>query len=145
MDARRFDTLTRLLRGVQTRRKAAHGGLSAIAALGFGAAAAPAVATAKRRKKGKRRRKPKRPPSCAKTCADTCSLCVRRKKDSVLCSSGVTGVAVCGAPCVSDNDCVGTSFPYCVTQTENRQSGLVLDLECNGVLGLCTAIAPCAD
>lgn len=142
MDDYSFDFLTRSLNAPRTRRRATWSGMAGMVTIAFGATAHSSDAA---NKKGRKRKKCRQesPPSCAEVCSSSCNLCVHRKVDSVLCSAGVSGVAPCGEPCFSDNDCVNTPFPYCVTRTENRQSGLVLDLACNGVLGRCAAMFPC--
>ena len=139
MDDGQFDTLTRAPHAPRSRRMILWSGMAWAGALGSHVTGDTALARKRCRKKGK---KPS-PPSCAEACPASCNLCVRRKVDSVLCSAGVFGAPACGEPCFSDNDCVNTPYPYCVTHTENRRSGDVVELECNGVLGRCTTILPC--
>jgi hypothetical protein len=120
MDHDRYDALARRVDAAQSRRFTL-GGIAALAALGLAMSSAEIDAKKKRRKK-KRRKQP--PPTCAETCGRDCQYCFTRATDSTLCGSIVgAGAIPCNAPCFSDNDCVGTPRPYCVTRYTDRETG----------------------
>jgi hypothetical protein len=138
MDATRFDIISRALRTPAGRRALLSLPLSgALAAIGVDAEA-----------KKRRKKKKKKPPrlSCQELCGFTCEMCMFRADAPPLCGSGSTSCD----PCKSDNDCVGSTKPYCATHSENRTTGEVVT-SCNaglcscapGVLGVCIAVDVC--
>jgi hypothetical protein len=142
MDANRFDHLAHRLGATPTRRITL-GGLAALTALVMAMGRAEVLARKKHKKK--RKKKPPLPPTCLESCHAPCTACFTRKEGSLLCGSieGVT-LASCGGPCFTDNDCVGTGFPYCALSLEERATGDVTEFSiCDDVPGRCTDIPAC--
>ena len=85
-------------------------------------------------------------PACAEVCG-SCTLCYHRGIDTLLCSSDTRFIAGCDDPasaCTSDNDCLGTDRPYCITHIQPRGSTERFDI-CGTPGGHCTVIFdPCS-
>jgi hypothetical protein len=135
----------RRLGDTPTRRSALGGALLAVTVAALPLSGSQVQA----RKNGRRKRKKKCPTrnpqqSCQEACPGTCDECLHRKVDSILCGSGFeAGLQACS----SDNDCIGVrfgdiTFPYCLTQTEDRDTGRIQAIG-NGA-GVCTNILVCA-
>ena len=80
-------------------------------------------------------------PTCAEVCG-SCTLCFYRGNDSLLCGAGTRFIAGCDDPtsaCSSDNDCVGSDRPYCLTHIQPRGSTERFDI-CGSPGGHCTVI-----
>lgn len=140
MDNERFAWLRRRLRTAQSRRDALGKGLATLGVL-------TSTMAADARKKRKKKRKNKKPPTCLESCNAPCTACFTRKEGSVLCGN-ILGVelAPCGEPCFTDNDCVGSGFPYCALRQEERATGELTEFaQCQpNVPGRCTSIPACA-
>jgi hypothetical protein len=136
----------RRLGDTPTRRSALGGALLAVTAAAIPLSDTEVLARKNGRKKRKKKCPSRRPRelSCQEACPGTCSQCLHRKADSILCGSGFeAGLQACS----SDNDCIGVrfgdiTFPYCLTQTEDRDTGRIQDIG-NGA-GVCTNILVCA-
>jgi len=64
------------------------------------------------------------PPTCDQVCGATRCLCYLRPGSSILCADSAHRTQ-CTMPCATDNDCLGTEFPYCLSQAEiPRSSGV---------------------
>jgi hypothetical protein len=70
-----------------------------------------------------------------------CAFCHIRAEGVPLCSNGSGSDC---KPCTSDQDCLGTSRPYCVSKMIVRINGRILD-ECGGHPGLVCASVPACD
>jgi hypothetical protein len=143
MDAARFDRWTRRTVGQSLGRTA--GGL---AALLLGASAPPAMLA--RAKKGKRKKKRKKrgpppEPTCVDSCGDTCLYCFHRPLGPPLCGDG-RGPFSCEQTCLSDNDCVDVSKPYCITHRTERGTGERRRWECGAAeVAVCVSVLSCTD
>lgn len=164
MDVARIDTLARAL-DARSRRRVL-GSLSGVVVGAFGSVMASSQASAKKKgnkkhdgKNGKNTACPICPesPVCpdsavcpepppAPTCAQACGLCIlcyTRAADSHLCSFDTRFITDCENPsssCSSDNDCVGTDRPYCVTHVQARGSVERFDICAGSPGGHCTTI-----
>jgi hypothetical protein len=98
---------------------------------------------------GKKRRCKKRkcspPPNCDGVCGPGCKGCLHRRQGAPLCANGAVFSSMPCLPCVSDNDCVGTDFPYCVSGGTDLTTGQPLAVAvCTGSSpGICTMPSPC--
>ena len=92
-------------------------GATAVISSGLGDILAKDKGKKKKRRKRRRQRKqrnrnPPSPPTCAEQCAAQFEVCFERAVDSTLC--GDTFSTSC-KPCFSDQDCVESGEPYCLT------------------------------
>jgi hypothetical protein len=160
MGQNRFDTLTRSLTVAGSRRRALAAALSGtLGLLGWKKtedAVAHNASTACKTKSGQQKKKclkrakkhnathavaaPPPPPTCAEQCPSTCSRCWGRKGGGPpLC--GDAAAPTCAETCTSDQDCVHTSLPYCITTNTDRELGTTT-LICGGD-GVCADVHPC--
>jgi hypothetical protein len=159
MDRTRFDTLVRHLEVRQPRRVSVGRGLAALVSLGVVMSGSEVEA-----KKGKKKKKknrcpilpppptcppPPAPPTCAQVCPTTCEnavgaddpfFCFTRGDGPLLCGTGAE--PDCAISCTSDNDCVGTDKPYCITGYQIMTTGQQSDI-CGGPGAFCTRITAC--
>jgi hypothetical protein len=102
MDGSRFEVWTQ----AQGRR----GALASLLTGGLGLLTTAEAVARKKHKKRKRKKKPN-PLSCAEQC--TADACFHRTYGPPLCGNHY-GVAAC-MHCSSDQACVDSDFPYCIT------------------------------
>jgi hypothetical protein len=164
MEALRFDTLTRAVDARSRRRIVGSVSSMVVGALGFVLVGPQTGAKKKGNKKhnGKKDKArascpdcavcpgPPATPTCAGVCG-SCKSCFTRAADSLLCSSSQVGdySPDCAAPCSSDNECVDTVRPYCVTHYQVRDPGSGNFTDnirfCEDPGGHCTGIrSPCS-
>jgi hypothetical protein len=134
MDESRIDTLMRRLETGHSRRSTLERGLAALGAIGL--TTVPVGAQARKRKR-KRRKRPK-PPTCREACGSACGGCARRAEGGFLCYTGTTSSS-CANTCQSDDDCVGSGYPYCVRSIEFLVSGLISH-PCGAGVAACTSL-----
>jgi hypothetical protein len=162
MDASRFDMLARAV-DTRSRRRV----LGSVSGVALGAVASvstlPQAEAKKRRKKGKNKKpdgnrdtacptcetcpEPSAALLCAQACGASCGLCLQRDEGSPVCSQDSGDVVKgCNDPaspsCSSDNDCIGTGRPYCVTQIDSFFGGTFVSGQpiCGTPRAVCTGI-----
>jgi hypothetical protein len=141
----RFGQVVPRLAATRSRRFTL-GGLVALGELAL-AVRSPGIAAKNKHKKKRKKKKPA--PTCAELCGAGCTFCLFRADAPPLCGDGNT---ICTS-CASDNDCVGEVLgerrSYCVTRTENRETGETFDTcgpdaACSCEVGLCYLVDACA-
>lgn len=120
-----LDAFARHADALLSRRRTMQGiGLGIVATIVAGFDDALATNRKRKRRQRKRKRRKKRnnssPPTCAELCAEGIDLCFERASDSTLC--GNTFNTQCTV-CSSDQDCLGTPFPYCLSGLTVRATG----------------------
>jgi hypothetical protein len=130
MDSQRFDALARALTPTPTRRRLSQ------AVTGLALSGALASACDRRSANAGKRKQ-----SCAQRCPEACPYCLTRADAPPLCAGGF--VVDCDVRvCSSDNPCVGTTWPYCVTRAASRGVG-DLGKVCPDGKGHCARPDPC--
>jgi hypothetical protein len=93
---------------------------------GSGALAIAALvgdARAKKRRR-KRRRKKKKAPTCADLCPASTFSCFNRPFGPPLCGNSVTTPLGNCDECSSDQSCIDSTRPYCITSITNREDNI---------------------
>jgi hypothetical protein len=160
MNDRALDAFARQAAGAISRR----GSLLTLGGAALAASLArPGLISAKKHKKKRKKQEcpappppptcpqPPAPPTCGQVCPITCDhpdpvtfdepfYCFTRQDGPLLCGTG--GDPDCATSCSSDNDCIETERPYCVTDYTIMDSGQFSTI-CGGPGAHCTRITAC--
>ncbi|MGH2617659.1 MAG: hypothetical protein ACRDJC_20695 [Thermomicrobiales bacterium] len=139
----RWDSLVRATEEIAPGRRGLLATLLALGAAGVTGNPTFVAAGKKKRKRCKKKKCP-RPPTCGDLCGANCNFCYSRTAGSPLCSDIAFFSMTC-TPCETDNQCLGTNFPYCLSSRLELAAGLVQEISCQGSPpGACGNPIPCA-